>query len=59
MLRTFRRRLLKTLFWLIAGSCLLVLVLRWVPPPGSALMVERKIESWIDGKPIDLPMMRR
>ncbi|OEC35092.1 monofunctional biosynthetic peptidoglycan transglycosylase [Pseudomonas cuatrocienegasensis] len=54
MLRTFRRRLLKTLFWLIAGSCLLVLVLRWVPPPGSALMVERKIESWIDGKPIDL-----
>lgn len=38
----------------MAGSALLVLVLRWVPPPGSALMVERKVESWIDGKPIDL-----
>lgn len=54
MLRTFRRRLLQSLFWLMTGSCLLVLVLRWVPPPGSALMLERKIESWIDGKPIDL-----
>src|SRR5690606_7439684 len=28
--------------------------LRWVPPPGTALMIERKIESWQSGKPIDL-----
>ena len=54
MLRSLRRLLLKLLLWFIAGSFLLVLALRWVPPPGTALMVERKIESWIDGKPIDL-----
>ncbi|WP_027908270.1 monofunctional biosynthetic peptidoglycan transglycosylase [Pseudomonas sp. URMO17WK12:I4] len=54
MLRSLRRLLLKSLLWFIAGSFLLVLALRWVPPPGTALMVERKIESWVDGKPIDL-----
>ncbi|MEH6364704.1 MAG: monofunctional biosynthetic peptidoglycan transglycosylase, partial [Pseudomonas marincola] len=54
MFRTIRRLLLKVIFWFMAGSFLLVLIFRWVPPPGTALMVERKIESWIDGKPIDL-----
>ena len=54
MLRTLFRRLLRVALWFIALSAALVLVLRWVPPPGSMLMVERKIESWIDGKPIDL-----
>ena len=54
MFRSIARRLLKLLLWLIIGSALLVLVLRWVPPPGTALMVERKIESWVDGQPIDL-----
>ncbi|MFC2972139.1 monofunctional biosynthetic peptidoglycan transglycosylase [Azotobacter bryophylli] len=47
-------RLLKLLFWFVVGSALLVLVLRWVPPPGTALMVERKLESWVDDQPIDL-----
>ncbi len=54
MFRSIVRRLLKLLLWLIIGSALLVLVLRWVPPPGTALMVERKIESWVDSQPIDL-----
>ncbi|MES2818873.1 MAG: monofunctional biosynthetic peptidoglycan transglycosylase [Pseudomonadota bacterium] len=54
MLRTLLRRLFKTLLWLAAVSAVLVLILRWVPPPGSALMVERKLGSWIDGTPIDL-----
>ncbi|NRH29292.1 monofunctional biosynthetic peptidoglycan transglycosylase [Pseudomonas sp. MS19] len=54
MFRTIRRLLLKVIFWFMAGSFLLVLIFRWVPPPGTALMVERKIESWIDDKPIDL-----
>lgn len=54
MFRTLRRLLLKVIFYCIAGSFLLVLLFRWVPPPGTALMAERKIESWIDGKPIDL-----
>ena len=48
------RRLTKLLLWLIALSVLLVLVLRWVPPPFTALMIERKIESLASGDSIDL-----
>ncbi|HYQ39146.1 MAG TPA: monofunctional biosynthetic peptidoglycan transglycosylase [Pseudomonas sp.] len=48
------RRLAKILFRCLLASVLLVLVLRWVPPPGSMLMVERKLESWFSGQPIDL-----
>ncbi|MEK1904467.1 MAG: monofunctional biosynthetic peptidoglycan transglycosylase [Pseudomonas sp.] len=54
MLRDLFRRLSKLLLWFAAGSALLVLALRWIDPPGTALMVERKIESWIDSEPIDL-----
>ncbi|NQD92336.1 monofunctional biosynthetic peptidoglycan transglycosylase [Pseudomonas sp. CrR25] len=54
MFRSIRRQLLKLLLYCMAGSALLVLLLRWVPPPGTALMVERKVESWADGQPIDL-----
>lgn len=54
MLRALLRRLTKLLLWLTALSVLLVLALRWVPPPFTALMVERKVESWTDGKSIDL-----
>ena len=54
MLSLVLRRLYRAALWFAAGSIVLVLVFRWVPPPGTALMVERKIESWIDGEPIDL-----
>lgn len=54
MFRSIRRHLLKLLLYCMAASALLVLLFRWVPPPGSMLMVERKVESWIDGQPIDL-----
>ncbi|MNN33329.1 Penicillin-binding protein 2D [compost metagenome] len=54
MPRRLFRRLAKILLCCLAASVLLVLLLRWLPPPGSALMVERKIESWLDGQPIDL-----
>lgn len=54
MFRSLFRRLLKLLLWLVLGSVLLVLLFRWVPPPATALMVERKVESWLDGQPIDL-----
>ncbi|MFJ4196385.1 monofunctional biosynthetic peptidoglycan transglycosylase [Pseudomonas sp. NPDC089534] len=54
MLRSFLRRLSKALLWFAGGSVLLVVLFRFVPPPGTALMVERKIESWVDGEPIDL-----
>lgn len=54
MFRSHFRRLLKLLLWLMLASVLLVLLFRWVPPPGTALMVERKIESWVDGNSIDL-----
>ena len=48
------RRLLKSLLAAALLSALLVLSLRWIPPVGSTLMVERKIESWLDDKPINL-----
>ncbi|MBV2134123.1 monofunctional biosynthetic peptidoglycan transglycosylase [Pseudomonas sp. MAP12] len=54
MPRRLFRRFAKILLCCLAASVLLVLLLRWLPPPGSALMVERKVESWIDGQPIDL-----
>ena len=54
MLRFLVHRFLKVLLWFAVGSALLVLVFRWVPLPGTALMVERKVESWLDGQPIDL-----
>ena len=54
MLRLFFRRFTKALLWFAVGSVVLVLVFRVVPLPGTALMVERKVESWFDGKPIDL-----
>jgi len=54
MLQFLFRRLVTVLKWFAIGSVLLVLLFRWVPPPGTALMVERKIESWSDGQPIDL-----
>ena len=54
MLRALLRRLIKLLLWLAALSVLLVLALRWVPPPVTALMIERKIESWSNGQSIDL-----
>jgi monofunctional biosynthetic peptidoglycan transglycosylase len=54
MPRSLLRRLLQLPLWLAAGSLLLVLSLRWVPPPGSALMVERKVDSWLERRPLDL-----
>lgn len=54
MPRRLLRRLTKILFRCLLASALLVLVLRWLPPPGSMLMVERKLESWLAGQPIDL-----
>ncbi|CAI8784108.1 monofunctional biosynthetic peptidoglycan transglycosylase [Pseudomonas sp. IT-P176] len=54
MLPIFVRRFMKALLWVAGGSVVLVLLLRFIPPPGTALMVERKIESWFDGEPIDL-----
>lgn len=54
MFRSLTRRLLKLLLWFMLASAALVLVLRWVPPPGTALMIERKIEAWNDGKSLEL-----
>jgi len=54
MPRRLFRRFAKILLSCLAASILLVLLLRWLPPPGSALMVERKLESWFTGQPIDL-----
>lgn len=49
------RRILRGCFWcgvaILASSILAVVVLRFVPVPVSALMVERRIVSWFDPKP--------
>jgi monofunctional biosynthetic peptidoglycan transglycosylase len=54
MLLLIVQRFIKGLLWFAAGSVILVLIFRFVPPPGTALMVERKVESWFNGQPIDL-----
>ncbi|MBF7729950.1 monofunctional biosynthetic peptidoglycan transglycosylase [Pseudomonas sp. N040] len=54
MLRSLLRRLLRYTFYCAAVSVLLVLSMRWVPPVGSGVMIERKLESWVYGQPIDL-----
>lgn len=57
--RTLRRfmRLLWRIVWrgvlaFVLLSVALVLLFRVVPPPGSMVMVERKIQSWINSEPI-------
>jgi len=54
MLRSLLRRFLLLLLSCVLLSIATVLVLRWLPPPGTALMVERKIHSWRSGETIDL-----
>lgn len=57
--RSLRRvlRLLWRIVWrgvlaFVLLSVALVLLFRFVPPPGSMVMVERKIQSWIHSDPI-------
>ena len=54
MLRSLFRRLLRYSFYFVVLSVVLVLSMRWIPPIGSGLMIERKVESWLDGTPIEL-----
>lgn len=53
-LRRLSRLLARLLLGAVLASVLAVLALRWLPPPGSALMVERRIEAWLAGEPLDL-----
>lgn len=59
--RALRRclRLLWRFVWrgalgFVVLSVALVLLFRFVPPPGSMVMVERKVQSWINSEPIDI-----
>jgi len=59
--RALRRvlRLLWRLVWrgtlaFVLLSVALVLLFRFVPPPGSMVMVERKVQSWINSEPVDI-----
>src|SRR5690606_23866628 len=54
MFRTLLRRHFKSLLWLVAPPAPSVLLLRWVAPPSTALMIERKVQSWSSGESIDL-----
>ncbi|GGK03166.1 monofunctional biosynthetic peptidoglycan transglycosylase [Pseudomonas matsuisoli] len=52
--RGFLRHVVRGLVYALLASVALVLIFRWVPPPGTALMVERKVASWTSSEPIDL-----
>ena len=62
MLNRALRRFLRQLWRLVWRGALLfallsvalVLLFRVVPPPGSMVMVERKIQSWINSEPITI-----
>ncbi|WP_404375540.1 monofunctional biosynthetic peptidoglycan transglycosylase [Vreelandella aquamarina] len=62
MLNRALRRFLRLLWRLIWRSALgfvvlsvaLVVLFRFVHPPGSMVMVERKVQSWIHSEPIDI-----
>ena len=51
----WRRRILLGFAWVVGGflavCVLLVVTFRFVPLPGSALMVQRQVESWSSDKP--------
>ncbi|QLF93851.1 monofunctional biosynthetic peptidoglycan transglycosylase [Pseudomonas sp. ABC1] len=54
MLSTLLRRLVRLVIFLALGSALLVLALRWLPPPTTALMIERKVSAWSEGESLPL-----
>lgn len=53
-MRALLHRLIKILLCGMVLSAAVVLLLRWLPPPGSALMVERRIEAWQDDRSLAL-----
>lgn len=54
MLRSLFRRLLKLMLWLMLGSVLSVLIFRWLPPPGTMLMLERTLDARQTGQSLFL-----
>ena len=50
MLRKLFRTLILTLICIMAFSILLVLIMRWVNLPYSALMLERQLEAYFAGE---------
>lgn len=54
MLCKFIKRVCLTILILLVLSVFAVLILRWINPPGTMLMVERKIEAWHTGSSLQL-----
>lgn len=50
MIRAMIRRLLQVVSALVLLSIALVVIFRWVPPPGTALMVEQTVDAWLEGR---------
>lgn len=44
----------RVLLGFVLCSAFIVVLLRWVPPPGSMLMLERQLEAWIHGETLTL-----
>jgi monofunctional biosynthetic peptidoglycan transglycosylase len=53
-LRHLLARLLRLGLWFIALSLVLTLLLRWLPVPLTGLMVERKLDAWLQGRQLVL-----
>nr|WP_298055784.1 monofunctional biosynthetic peptidoglycan transglycosylase [uncultured Halomonas sp.] len=53
-IRLLWRFIWRGVFAFVLLSVALVVLFRFVPPPGSMVMVERKIQSWVHSEPIDI-----
>lgn len=44
----------RVLLGFVCASAVLVLLLRWLPPPGTLLMLERQLDAWSHGETLTL-----
>jgi monofunctional glycosyltransferase len=50
VVRRIMVRTLQILAFFLVSSVLATLALRWISPPMTAMMLERRVESWLDGR---------
>ncbi len=50
LVRRILMRALQVLAFLVVVSFLATLALRWIPPPTTAVMIERRVDAWRNGR---------
>lgn len=53
MLKSLVQRLLKYGLYVLAACAIVVIAFRWLPPPGSLLMLERQFSAWRADEPFE------